>query len=91
MFLNWYYDKKYGKIIASAIRKGDVVYIGSTHADCLKQAPLGALRNAEQGFLTDTRLFVNRKKALKIAKHYKQIVKKHPPYNELMSEDMIHF
>ena len=91
MFFNKYYDKKYGKIIASAVRKGGVVYTGATHADCLRQAPMGTLRDAEQGFLTDTRLFVNRKKALRIAKHYKQIVKKHPPYNQLMSEDMLHF
>lgn len=86
--LNKYYDKKYGKIIASALRKGDVVYTGRTHADCFIQKPLGVLRNSEQGFMTDNNVFVDRKLALKIAKHYKQIKHKHPPYDQLLSEDL---
>ena len=89
MFINKYYDKKYGKIVASAVKKDGVLYTGVTHADCLKQAPMGTLRDAEQGFITDKNVFVNRKIALRIAKHYKQVIKKHPPYNELMSEDML--
>jgi len=88
MILDNYYDKKYGKIIASALRKNGNIYVGRTHAECFKQEPIGVLRDAKQGFLTDTKLFVSRKKALRIAKHYKQVVRKHPPYNELLSEDI---
>ena len=87
--LNKYYDKKYGRIIASALRNANKVYKGKTHADCFVQEPKGVLKCAEQGFLTDNGVFVDRKQALKIAKHYKQIKKKHPPKNILMSEDLI--
>lgn len=90
MFLfNNYYDKRYGRIVASAIRKGNKIYKGKTHSDCLVQRPIGELRFAEQGFITDNGTFVNRKLALKIAKHYKQIYIKHPPKDELLSEDLI--
>ena len=74
--------------LVDSIKKNNMLYIGANHAECLKKAPKGMLKNAEQGFLTDNQIFVDRKLALKIAKHYKQIIKKHPPYNELMSEDM---
>lgn len=87
--LDIYYNKKYGKIRSSAVRKSGVVYIGKTHTDCLIQKPLGVLKNAEQGFITENNIFVNRKLALKIAKHYKQIKYKHPPYDQLMSEDLL--
>jgi len=87
--LNKYYDKKYGKVVASAVRKDNVIYKGKTHADCFIQQPVGVLRNAEQGFVTYNGKFVNRKQALKIARHYGQIKYKHPPYNQLLSEDML--
>lgn len=90
MFLfNGYYDRNYGRIVASALRKDTKIYRGRTHADCFIQEPKGILRNAEQGFVTDKEIFVDRKQALKIAKHYKQIKKKHPPKDILMSEDLI--
>lgn len=88
--LNKYYDKKYGKITSSALRekKSNKIYIGKRHCDCFVQRPKGELVSAEQGFLTANGVFVNRKVALKIAKHYKQIKEKHPPKNELFSEDI---
>lgn len=90
MFLfNRYYDKKYGRIVASALRSKDKIYKGKTHADCFVQEPIGVLKVAEQGFITDNGTFVNRKLALRIAKHYKQIYIKHEPKNELLSEDLI--
>lgn len=90
MFIfNGYYDRKYGRIVASALRLNDKLYKGKTHAECFVQEPKGVLRLAEQGFITDNGIFVDRKQALKIAKHYKQIKKKHPPKNILMSEDLI--
>lgn len=88
-FINWYYDRFYGKIIASALRSGSRLYAGKTHADCFTQEPVGVLRSAEQGFLTDKYIFVDRKLALRIAKHYKQIKIKHSPKNILLSEDLI--
>ena len=87
---NKYYDTKYGRIIASALRKENKVYTGRTHADCFIQEEKGVLKNAEQGFITDSGVFVDRVQALKIAKHYKQIKYKHPPYNELLSEDLLY-
>lgn len=89
IFSNFIYNRKYGKIIASALRNGHKVYIGKTHADCFTQERVGVLRNAEQGFITANYKFVDRKTALKIAKHYKQIKHKHPPKDILMSEDII--
>ena len=90
MFIvNYIYDKKYGKIIASALRNGCKIYMGKTHADCFVQEEKGVLRNAEQGFITENYIFVDRKLALKIAKHYKQIKHKHPPIDILLSEDMV--
>jgi hypothetical protein len=41
-----------------------------------------------QGFLTNTGKFVNRIDGLKIANNAKQIIKKHPCYATLYSEDM---
>jgi hypothetical protein len=89
LFTDKYYDIKYGHIIASALRQDGKVYSGKCHADCFMQEDKGILRNAEQGFITYNGVFVNRKQALKIAKHYNQIKQKHSPEDELMSEDLI--
>ena len=78
-----------GKILSAALRRGSKIYMGKTHSDCFKQEPMGILRDAEQGFITETYTFVNRKTALRIAEHYKQIKHKHPPKDELFSEDLI--
>ena len=87
-FENLYYDLRYGKIIASALKKDDKLYVAKRHSDCFVQCEKGVLRGAEQGFYTEKRKFVNRKKALKIARHYNQVIEKHPPYNQLLSEDL---
>ena len=42
-----------------------------------------------QGFLTTKMRFVLRREALMIAKREGQIVKKHPPEDILLSEDLI--
>lgn len=84
-----FYDKYYGKIVSAALRKDNKVYRGRTHADCFIQRPKGELVNAEQGFVTTTGKFVNRKLALKIAIHYNQIKHKHPPEDKLLSEDIL--
>lgn len=83
------YDGRYDKIMCSALRKDNVIYSGVTHADCFRQAPKGELRCAEQGFLTNSGDFVDRKLGLKIAEYYNQVVQKHPPLDELLSEDLM--
>lgn len=80
--------KKLGKIVLSAINKDGTVYVGKTHAECLKQADKGYLRNAEQGFVTEKGIFLNREEALKVAQYFNQIKFKHPPMGELLSEDI---
>lgn len=90
MFLsNLYYDCIFGKIKCAALKKNHKIYYGKTHSDCFIQAPKGVLVDAEQGFLTDKGKFVNRKLALRIARHYNQIKFKHPPLDKLLSEDIL--
>ena len=84
-----YYDYFYGKIEAAALRNEHKIYKGKTHAQCFIQEPYGVLRLAEQGFLTEKGVFVGRRKAYRIAKHYNQIKYKHPPMKQLLSEDLL--
>ena len=86
---NLYYNKKYGKIVCAALNKNGKIYKGKTHANCFIQEPKGVLVNAEQGFVTSNGKFVNRKVALRIAKHYNQINHKHFPEDMLFSEDLL--
>lgn len=87
-FIDKYYDYFYGKIETAALRDNHKIYRGKTHAQCFIQEPYGVLRFAEQGFITEKGVFVSRRKAYKIAKHYNQIGYKHPPLKELLSEDL---
>ena len=88
-FKRIYYNLIYGKIEYSALKHNGKVYTGRNHAECFLQEPKGVLRNAEQGFVTTKGRFVERKKALKIAKFYNQVKHKHCPEDRLLSEDMI--
>lgn len=91
MFLkNMYYGLKFGKIVNAALFHNNEIYVGKTHSECFIQKPKGVLINAEQGFVTEKNKFVDRKVALCIAKFYKQIKYKHPPYDILMSEDLMY-
>lgn len=76
-------------IKSAALRKNGVVYTGLRHNEIFRQRPFGELYDAEQGFVTDEGLFVTREQALAIANECGQIKKKHPPYNKLMSEDIL--
>lgn len=82
--------EKLGPIKMAALRYVDKIYVGKTHAHCFIQEPKGVLRNAEQGFITKNNIFVDRKTGLEIAQYYKQINIKHPPLDELMSEDLFY-
>jgi hypothetical protein len=84
-----YYDYFYGKIETAALRNERKIYKGKNHAQCFLAEPYGVLRCAEQGFVTEKGVFVGRRKAYRIAKHYNQIKHKHPPLNKLLSEDLI--
>ena len=71
----------------SALRKNDIVYVGKRHCDIFKQQPFGGLRDAEQGFVTDDGVFLNRIDACKYAIECKQIIKQNYNYG-LDSSDL---
>lgn len=76
-------------IIAPAIktRNGEIYISRNNHAEILMLYP-SEFKNAEQGFITSECRFVDRKKALKIAKKYNQIQDKSINNDELYSEDL---
>lgn len=49
---------------------------------------IAMVNNTTQGFLTNLNRFVDRKEALEIAKSAEQIIHKHNPQDELLSEDL---
>lgn len=75
------------RIKCAALRHNGKIYIGKCHGDCFSQEPIGVLRKAEQGFVTDEGNFVDRVEGLRIAEEAGQIVEKHRPWHWLMSED----
>jgi hypothetical protein len=76
-------------INCAAIKQGSSIYIGQSHSEIFSNTfPLGCLRNAEQGFVTDDGVFVNRAEALVIALQCNQIKHKHGSPSELYSEDL---
>ena len=58
------------------------------HYAIFPMEPIGVLRNALQGFVTENGYFVDRKTGLLIAEYFNQINIKHSPIDELMSEDL---
>lgn len=77
------------KIQWAAIRYSSKIFTGANHSECL----IAARRSCEQGFIavnleTDEQFFVSRKEALRIALAAGQVVKKHNPKDELLSEDL---
>ncbi len=76
------------KIKCAAIcTKEGRIFIGDSHAQIIRQWGTET-KGGQQGFCTDTGLFINRVQALKIAEKAGQIKEKHPPYNQLFSEDL---
>lgn len=81
--------EKYGKIVSAAILHNDSIYMSELgHYAIFPMEPIGVLRNAKQGFVTENGYFVDRKEGLLIAEHYNQINIKHKPEEDLMSEDL---
>ena len=72
----------------SALRLNGKVYTGRRHCDIFKQEPIGVLCNAEQGFITDDGIYLDRYEALTVASKCNQLIYKHPPYDRLLSEDL---
>ncbi len=83
-----YYDE-YGKIVCAALLHNNCIYMSKKgHHGIFVMEPIGVLRNAIQGFVTENGYFVDRIVGLSIAEYYNQIDIKHPPYDELSSEDL---
>lgn len=81
--------EEYGKIICAALLNDDCIYFSKKgHYAIFPMEPIGVLRNAEQGFITENGYFVDRKTGLCIAEYFNQINVKHNPKYELLSEDL---
>lgn len=79
----------YGKIVCAALFYDNCIYMGKEgHHIIFPMEPLGVLRSAEQGFVTQCGYFVDRKMGLSIANYFNQIEVKHNPQNKLVSEDL---
>lgn len=82
--------EKYGKIICAALFHNNCIYMSKKgHHVLFPMEPIGVLRLATQGFVTENGFFVDRYLALLIAEHFHQINEKHHPLDRLMSEDLI--
>lgn len=79
----------YGKIVCAALLHNNCIYIGREgHHVIFAMEPMGVLRCAEQGFVTEYGFFVDRELGLYIASYFDQINVKHNPKAELLSEDL---
>lgn len=84
----------YMPIKEAAIKLDNTIFCGYCHAEAIKEAintnlySRDEIRKAIQGFITEDNVFVDRKIALEIARLYMQIVTKHNPQDELLSEDL---
>ena len=81
--------KKYGRIVCAALLHDNCIYMGKEgHHVIFPMEPLGVLRCAKQGFVTEYGYFVDRETGLYIAKYFNQINKKYNPKDKLVSEDL---
>ncbi len=79
----------YGRIVCAALFHNNTIYMAREgHHAIFTMEPIGVLRCAKQGFVTENGYFVDRKTALYIAMHFDQIVHKHNPIDSLNSEDL---
>lgn len=81
--------ESYGRIVGATLLHNDCIYIGKEgHHVIFTMEPLGVLRTAKQGFVTEYGYFVNRETGLYIAKYFDQIATKYNPQDSLVSEDL---
>lgn len=86
MFIN---PKLYGRIVCAALLHNNCIYMGvEGHHVIFPMEPLGVLRCAKQGFVTEYGYFVDRKIGLYVAKYFNQINVKYHPKDKLLSEDL---
>lgn len=82
------YDN-YGRIVCAALLHDNCIYMSKKgHYSIFPMEPIGVLRKAIQGFVTENGYFVDRELGLSIAEYFNQINIKHSPKDELMSEDL---
>ena len=81
--------EKYGRVVCAALLHNNCIYTSRLgHYAIFPMEPIGVLKKAQQGFVTENGYFVDRELGLLIAKNYKQIESKHPPLDQLLSEDL---
>ena len=81
--------EEYGRIICAALLHDECIYMSKKgHYAIFPMEPIGVLRNAIQGFVTENGYFVARNLGLSIAIYFNQIDIKHPPIDILLSEDL---
>lgn len=81
--------EKYGRIICAALLHNNCIYMTKKgHYAIFPMEPIGVLRKAIQGFVTENGYFIDRELGLSIAEYFNQINIKHPPIDKLMSEDL---
>jgi hypothetical protein len=79
----------YGRIVCAALLNNNCIYMGKEgHHVIFSMEPIGVLRCAKQGFVTENGYFVDRIIGLAIAEYYNQIEYKHHPLDQLNSEDL---
>ena len=80
---------EYGKIVCAALLHNNCIYMArGGHHELFPMEPIGVLRCAKQGFVTENGYFVDRDLGLRIANFYDQINKKYNPLDKLVSEDL---
>ena len=81
--------EKYGRIICAALLHNNCIYMSKKgHYAIFPMEPIGVLRKATQGFVTENGYFVDRELGLSIAEYFNQINIKHQPVDRLLSEDL---
>ena len=81
--------EKYGRIVCAALLNNGCIYMGREgHYIIFPMEPIGVLRCATQGFVTENGYFVERELGLQIATYYDQIEHKYNPLDKLVSEDL---
>ena len=81
--------EKYGRIICAALLHNNCIYMSKKgHYAIFPMEPIGVLRKAMQGFVTENGYFVDRELGLSIAEYFNQINIKHQPVDRLLSEDL---
>lgn len=81
--------EEYGKIVSAALLYNNCIYIGKDgHHVIFTMEPIGVLKTAKQGFVTEYGYFVDRELGLILAEYFEQIDYKYPPLDRLNSEDL---